>query len=378
MPRVTPGRSPHPVRGTTRRRVLACLALPAALAAAGCGPSPVDMVEHPVVTTPSRAAGHDLQRAAEPEESCAPAPAAPEAGTSGTRSVRPGTVAGGPAPRRVDVPADPARVLALGSGAVDAACLLGLQHTVVATGPLDGPAAWLPEPLVSLPRVDTADAGAVPAAARAHRPDLVLLPASADRDGLAARLADVAPTVVYDDDPRHWTDAVTTLTDALGRPRAGERALLGFYGQVDSVVGSTTPRDTEVSVVDLGDDQGHAPRVLDPRSLGVTVLEAVGARRPPAQTVRDGRAVPAPDSRPSSADEFSGDVVLGVLGDCPGCEAAARRTLESPRWTALPALRDSRFFVVDAGVWRDGDGLVAARAVLGDVEKTINAKAAEG
>ena len=74
-------------RGYTRRAVRAAAPLAAGLALAACGPSPVDMVEHPVTTTPSRMAGEELQRSAEPEESCAPAPVPTEFPGAGTRRV---------------------------------------------------------------------------------------------------------------------------------------------------------------------------------------------------------------------------------------------------------------------------------------------------
>ena len=380
-------RRPHPFRGcgpagrptSPVRRALTAAAVVSALSSAtACGPSPVDMVDHPVTTTPSRAAGRDLQRSAEPEKSCAAAPIAPEAGRSGDREVGSLNADGQPGTRRL-VPSDPGRILALGAGAADAACLLGLQGAVVATGPLPGASTWLPEPLSTAPRVDTTDPAAIASAVAAHRPDLVLLPLSAGGDGGTADVLEAigttVPVVVYPDDPGRWTDAVTALTDALGRPGAGELALLDFIDRVDRTAATTTPRDTEVSVVDLGDDRRPAA-VVDPDSLGARILETVGARRPPAQQVGVGAG--APSSPPAVADEFSGDLVLGVLDDCPGCEQHARELLETERWKSLPPLSADRFFVVDASVWLHGDGLVAARAVLQDIEATINATGGAG
>ncbi|MBB1010589.1 ABC transporter substrate-binding protein, partial [Dietzia sp. SLG510A3-3B2-2] len=67
------------------------------------------MVEHPITTTPSRMAGEELQRSAEPEESCAPAPVPAEFPGPGDRRVP----TEGPGPDRVEVPRSPERILAL-------------------------------------------------------------------------------------------------------------------------------------------------------------------------------------------------------------------------------------------------------------------------
>lgn len=344
-------------------------ALTAAAALTACGPSPVDMTEHPVTTTPTRAAGQQLQRSADPEDACATPPVAPEGGSS-RHEVR---SAGGD----VTVPGAPARVLALGVGAVDTACLLGLQGAVVATAPLpSGSDAYLPTPLVSKPVVDPAGGGEAIRAARGLRPDLVLLPASAGREAARA-WSDLAPTVVYDDDPRNWSDAVETLSEAYGRGRAGHDALLHFLGSTRAVGTGTSARDTEVSLVDMGDGVGHEPALTPAGTLGSVLLESVGAGRPPAQTVREGRRVPPPESRPVVGDEFSGDVVYAVLGDCPTCDSHAREVFTSQRWRDMAPVEAHRLFVVDRAVW-EGDGLVAARAVLGDIKETINGVASTG
>ncbi|MFN3338706.1 MAG: hypothetical protein ACK40Z_03335, partial [Dietzia sp.] len=192
--------------------------LAAGLVLAGCGPSPVDMVEHPVTTTPTRMAGEELQRSAEPEESCAPAPVPAESPGSGTR----GVASGGADPGQVEVPRSPERILALGAGAVDVACALGLQDLVIGTSGLPGDAeVFLPAPLVGLPDLAiTGDSGADEAAtaARELRPDLIVLADATDPGPAVARaLAEVAPTVVYDPDPLRWTDATEAIADAYGR-----------------------------------------------------------------------------------------------------------------------------------------------------------------
>lgn len=368
----------HPVWGCLRSPARLALPLAAGLALAGCGPSPVDMVEHPVTTTPSRMAGEELQRAAEPEDSCAPGPVPAESPGSGDRSV----ASAGPGPDRVEVPREPERILALGVGAVDVACALGLQDLVVGTAGLPADAdVYLPRPLVDLPAVDlTGDDAA--GAARELRPDVIVLGTwRGMEDGLADRLveqlSDVAPTVVYDGDALHWTDATEAVADAYGRPRAGGDLLLDVITRAEATAAKTTPSDTRVSLVVPHGDTGDVIAIQDPDTLGSLMLEAVGAERPPAQRTRDGERIPPLPESPQVGDELDGDVIFAVVGGGPDAEDVARRMFATDRWQDLGAVGARRMFVVDRAVW-EGAGPVAARAVLGDIAGSINGIAPDG
>lgn len=368
----------RPGRGYARRAVRAAVPLAAGLALAACGPSPVDMVEHPVTTTPSRMAGEELQRSAEPEDSCAPAPVPTEFPGAGTRRVD----SAGPGPDSVAVPRSPERILALGVGAVDTACALGLQDLVVGTSGLPRDAdVYLPAPLVTLPTIDLgggADAGAVADAARDLTPDLIVLAGSQDLDpAVVDALADVAPTVVYSADVLEWADATESVADAYGRPRAGGDLLLDVIDRARFTSGATTPSDSWVSLVSVADGSGAGARVQDADTLGSLMLEAVGAGRPPAQRTRDGERVPPLPESPPLGDELDGDVIFAVVGGRPGSEEAAREVFASDRWMELDAVGANRVFVVDRAVW-EGAGPVAARAVLEDIRGSINGIAPDG
>ncbi|MEH6380171.1 MAG: ABC transporter substrate-binding protein [Dietzia cercidiphylli] len=350
--------------------------LVAGLVLAGCGPSPVDMVEHPVTTTPSRMAGEELQRSAEPEESCAPVPAPAEFAGNGVREV----ASADADDARVEVPRSPERILALGAGAVDVACALGLQDLVVGTSGLPRDAdVYLPAPVVGLPDLGIAgDSGAeeAAAAARGLGPDLIVLADSLDPDPAVVRaLSEVAPTVVYDARSLNWTGSTEAIADAYGRPRAGGDLLLDVIDRARFTADATTPSDTWVSLVSVSDDDGIA--VQQPDTLGSLMLEAVGAGRPPAQRTRDGRRIePAPES-PPVGDELDGDVIFAVVGGSDRSEQSAREAFATERWTDLAAVGARRMFVVDRAVW-EGSGPVAARAVLDDIRSSINGIAPDG
>ena len=361
-------------RGGARLTARVGTSLAAGLVLAACGPSPVDMVEHPVTTTPSRMAGEELQRSAEPEESCAAKPVPTEFAGVGDR----GVASEEPGKATVRVPRAPERILALGAGAVDVACGLGLQDLVVGTSGLPFDAdVFLPDSLVNLPVIDVESSAAVDAAASARelKPDLIVLAGSAHLDpDVVEALEDVAPTVIYDADILKWTDATEAISDAYGRPRAGGDLLLQVIDVAQSTESAATPSDTQVSLVSVnGDDV-----ILQyPDTLGSLMLEAVNAGRPPAQRTRDGERIPPLPQSHHLGDELDGDVIFAVVGGGPDSEDAARQVFTTTRWTDLDAVGARRIFVVDRAVW-EGAGPVAAKAVLTDIRKSINGIAPDG
>ena len=366
----------HPGRGYGRNAALLVAPIALGLTLAACGPSPVDMVEHPVTTTPSRMAGEELQRAAEPENSCADDPAPPEFEGTGDRGVRTDE----PGVDEVEVPRSPERILALGVTAVDVACALGLQDLVVGTSGLPRDAdVYLPSPLVDLPEVDTSGVAPteVATAARELTPDLIVVGGDDLDPAVVDALSSVAPTVVYDSATLSWTAASEMIADAYGRPRAGGDVLLSVIEQARMTDAAATPSDTRVSLVSVGGADGDGVTVQAPDTLGSLMLEAVGAGRPPSQLTRDGERVPPLPESPAVGDELDGDVIFAVVGGSPGAEDDAREVFASDRWTDLDAVGAKRMFVVDRAVW-EGAGPVAARAVLEDIRKSINGIAPDG
>lgn len=365
----------HPGRGYGRLAVGLAVPLTLGLALSACGPSPVDMVEHPVTTTPSRMAGEELQRSAEPEDSCAEEPAPAEFTGTGDREVP----SIGPGSETVEVPRAPERILALGVGAVDVACALGLQQLVVGTSGLPWDAdVYLPAPLTELPEVNLSapSPSEVATASRELNPDLIVLAGTEDlEDELVEALTSVAPTVVYDADTLEWTEAAELISDAYGRPRAGGDILLDVIERSRMTIAAATPSDSWVSLVSVSRSGGA--QVQDPDTLGSLLLESVEAGRSPAQRTRDGERIPPLPESPALGDELDGDVIFAVVGGGPSEADAAREIFASDRWTDLDAVGAKRIFVVDRAVW-EGSGPVAARAVLEDIRKSINGIAPDG
>lgn len=334
------------------------------------------MQEHPITSsTPSRAAGQALIRSADPEESCAESPAPADSG--------PHRVAATPdeGAAQVAVPGEPERILALGLGAVDAACALGLQDRVAATSPLPWDAASMfPPRLSQAPVVDPAAPDARERIADAD-PDVVLVGADAHvtAEQVAALLDDDrVPVVIYESTdpgaPTVWSDAAVHAAAALGREDAMRGHLEGFVADVQATAEAVTPWDTQLSVVTV---DGSSPSVADPQILGVRVAEALRVGRPPAQLSAEGTAVPAPEHSPVVGDELSGDVIFVVQPATASSDADLREMFASDRWQELDAAQHRRVFVVQEAAWK-GHGLVAARTVLRDLADRLNSYAPEG
>lgn len=335
----------------------------------------MDMEEFPITeSTPSRAAGEELIRSGDPEDSCPEEPLPSDAGPTATVASSTDKDAD-----TVRVPTEPQRILALGYGAADTACALGLQDRVVATSPLPtDAAAVLPPRLTQAPIADPAS-DEFAAQVRDLDPDVILL--GADAGASAAELRSTlgdggAPVISYEDPGSDvpWTESTQVAAAGLGRESAMDSLLEDFIGFYEGAAEASTPSDTRVSVVQF---DGGEPRIADPDILGVRILTAMGAQRPPSQLLADGEPVDPPDYSPIAGDELSGDVIFAIKPPGPNGESDMRSVFESDRWEELSPMKNRRVFVVEPSVWQ-GRGLLAARTAVQDIAENINRFAADG
>lgn len=350
------------------------------LALTACGPSLVAMDDSPITSsTPSRAAGEELIRSGEPDENCAPEPLPADEGATARVAVSLDE-SKGERPQTVQVPTDPQRILALGYGAADAACALGLQDRVAATSALPADAdAVLPSRLTEAPRVDPTDPAFAAQVADIH-PDVVLVgnDAGINRDRVGRLVGDDSvPVIFYESESSatSWSDAAALAGAALGHEKSMNSLLRDFIASTDEAAKASNPQDTRVSVVQFS---GTEPHIASPDILGVRVLTAMGASRPPSQLVsKDGNPETPPVHNPAVGDPLSGDVIFSIEPSVPGGQDDMRKVFESERWKALPADKDRRVFVVQPAVW-EGRGLAAARVAVGDIAGNVNRFAADG
>ncbi|MDH6282086.1 iron-siderophore ABC transporter substrate-binding protein [Prescottella agglutinans] len=332
--------SSQPVR-TVRRATVAVIAASAVLVGlTGCGDSTNDDASTIVRTTTKIAGAGVVSVERDTRAACAtPTPADP----------------GAP---------DPQRIVVLDSAAMDSVCALGLWGRVVgaATSPGETPQpAYLGTGISLLPSVGPESAPDVDQIAKAA-PDLILGSAPASPE-LADRLKTVAPTVFVGGDPVQWKSRFLASGKALGRSGAAQQALDAYTADAARIGTEINARQTQASVIRFRSD---AMSIEGPGSFSGQVLADANVQRPAYQRI---------DVASKDIDDLAdaeGDLIY-VSFDGPGGLDHGTSVMDSDAWHDLGAVTDNRVFAVDDEVWNAGNGVVAARAVLTDLQESLNA-----
>ena len=200
-------------------------------------------------------------------------------------------------------------------------------------------------------------------AAEAADPDVIL--GSKEGQGrLYGALSEIAPTIMTEGGGAAWELSLRLHGEALGRTNDAERLLVDWDSRVAALDGKLgdDPGQTEVSVVLV------TPRAIlsaGAESFPGKVLADAGLARPAAQDgIRESETI-----SPGQIPSLDGDLIL--LSVAPGANAAAERLLASPAWRQLSAVRSNGVQRVDAGTWWTGGGILAARAALRDLDRTL-------
>ncbi|MBF6176512.1 iron-siderophore ABC transporter substrate-binding protein [Nocardia blacklockiae] len=282
-------------------------------------------------------------------------PSAPDQ-RSGTRGV---THPGGTA----QVPADPQRIVVLDTAALDAVCALGLWERVVGATPAGGPTpqpTYLGTGVQKVPSVGGPGAPDVAAITALH-PDLIL---GAVGDGNLDALEPIAPTVLIGSGS--WQSAFSAYADAMGRSNAGAKALEDYRTAARETGAAIGANLSQASVVRFSADD---LRVEGSDTFAGQVLADAGVQRPVAQR---GASFGVGDLR--EGDErakVEGDLIY-LMFDGPDGESHGKSVMKDKKgWGKLAAVTDRREFVVEDPIWH-GTGVTAARAILTDLQKTLN------
>jgi len=341
--------------------------LAAVLVAGGCAGAPKtpanqqsgDQVSSVITSTTTIGSAGVLGNQRRPDESCAPEPAPLDPLPPGP--VRHGT---GPETTETAVVADPLRIVALAGTDLDALCALGLQDRIVAAAIPDGAPgqpSYLGTVVHDLPAVGTRSAPDL-AGVAAAQPDLILGAQSLTPDYTA--LAAIAPTVFASAPPGRWQDNLLLVGAATGRAEAARELVDAFAAQAREAGKANDAEHFQASVVQLTDS---TLRVYGAENFPASVLAAVGVDRPPAQRFTDEPylEIDLGDSSDFSAAE--GDIIYLSFAS-PEAKDRAPQLLGSTAWRKLSANRDNRVFVVNNEVWQTGQGLVAARGIVDDLQ----------
>jgi iron complex transport system substrate-binding protein len=333
----------------------------------GCGSLGADTPEaagmQTGVTSTTRIAGAGvLGNQRRPDESCAPEPTPVDPGPP-DRAVR-------HAAGETLVRADPQRIVVLSGDQLDGLCALGLQSRIVAAALPDGSDAqpsYLGQVIHDVPAAGTRSAPDLDAI-QAADPDLILGSEALTPDEFGA-LSDIAPTVFSGPPGPAWQDNLRTVGAATGRLDAANGLLDGFGRAADKTGADNDATHFQASVVQLTET---TMRVYGVDSFPGSVLGEVGVDRPAAQRFTDKPFVEVGVTDTDLADSpdlsaADGDIVY-VSFDSAAARDRAPAVMESDAWRELSAVRDNRVFAVNNEVWQTGEGIVAARGILADLQ----------
>ncbi|WP_188585423.1 ABC transporter substrate-binding protein [Gordonia jinhuaensis] len=305
-----------------------------ALAACGGGSSDIPATESSVSEIPTKFADVSI---AEPARSVARsclAPSAPDAGAP-----------------------DAARIAVTDISLLDPLCALGEQTKVVAvTAERSALPYYLGPTVTNLPALGSAPD---PARARDTHPDVVL---TTDPASAAARAFGTAKVVTID--PKaDWRTRFLAVSAALGRAQTGTARLSDVDDYARAVGAGVDARHTQVSLVRVLDSSTVLPGV---DSFAGQILTLMGADRPKPQR---GAQVTLTDD---NFDDADGDIIYVSYPAGETSQSRAEALLKSDRWLSLGAVGWKREFISDDYVWYEGQGVIAARWVVADLQRTIN------
>lgn len=325
--------------GPVRRIAVTALAAGALVGLVGCGSATDDDASTVVRTTTKIAGAGVVNVERDTGAACAePSPADPGA-------------------------ADPQRIVVLDTAALDAVCALGLQGRVVGAVTPEGTdrqPSYLGRGIAALPGIGVAGAPDVDLVAQSG-PDLILGASPAD-PALADRLRALAPTAFVGADAVFWKDRFLATGEALGRSGAARQALDAYTTDAARIGNELGARQTQASVVRFDAD---SLAIMGPGSFSGQVLADAGVQRPPTQRLE----VASEDV--DDLGRAEGDLIY-VGFDGPAGLEHGKSVMDSDDWYALGAVPDKRVFAVDDEIWNGGNGVVAARAVLADLQPSLN------
>ncbi|MFD4366435.1 iron-siderophore ABC transporter substrate-binding protein [Rhodococcus sp. NPDC058521] len=264
------------------------------------------------------------------------------------------------------VPADPQRIVVLDPAALDTVCALGLWERVVGAATVEGESpqpAYLGSGISEIPGVGPVGAPDLDLIAQAA-PDLILGSSPAS-DGLYEGLEAIAPTVFAGSDPVYWKAQFQVAAGALGRTEAAAASLEQYQEEAAQTGLDIDATQTQASVVSFGTD---SLTISGPASFAGQVLTDAGVRRPHYQRLEESATEEISEDDLSKAE---GDLIY-VGFDGPEAQEHGTEVMRSEGWEDLEAATDNRVFAVDNSIWK-GNGLVAARAIVGDLRESLNA-----
>lgn len=199
------------------------------------------------------------------------------------------------------------------------------------------------------------------------QPDLILAGGIADPE-LLTQLSKIAPVFVSFQAGEAWQQGLQRTAQALGQTEQAQQHIKNYQQQVQQLRQRLgTHAHAKVSVV-RWNPQG--PAFMQAHSFASLVLQDLQLSRPAAQ-MQPGSA----HSQPLSLEALhmiDGDwLFIGTLGGQASAQQALATARNTPAFARLQAVKAGQVVSVDGSLWTGPGGLLAARALLADVEKAM-------
>ena len=267
---------------------------------------------------------------------------------------------------KVEIPADPKRVVALSEMDLDASLALGVEPVGLTAGRgQKGAPQYLADQAKGIPVVGAVTGPDIEKVVQAE-PDVILAGQLADEQVLA-QLRKIAPTVVTIGDTKDWKKALELTGTTLGKSNEAEKFLADYATEAAALKTDLGPQAGASVSVARYSAKGTA--VMQQGVFISDVLKDLGFERPGIQNDKgEGHSTPLSDENLKEIDGdwlFIGSLDAGADGDL------LAELAKKPAYQQLGAVRDEHATVIDGTKWTSLGGAQAAASVLDDIRKAM-------
>jgi iron complex transport system substrate-binding protein len=294
-------------------------------------------------------------------------------GSASTAGSAPASVTVEHAMGTTEVTCSPQKVVTLGQGQTDSTLALGVTPVGVVEPWTDDWYDYLPDEVEQATVVGTELEPDLEAIA-ALQPD-VILGSKLRHEAFYEQLSQIAPTVFSETIGVAWKDNVSLWARALCREDEGEEVLAAYEQRADELearLAEAGKDGTEVSMIRFQPDEVRIYLTGFPGS----VLRDAGLDRPEAQQVEDWDTSPQLiEISEERIPEMDGDVIFVMVSTDSYAQAEGydldetmARWTSTALWEGLTAVQAGAVHKVNEQHWNLGGGILAANAMLADLE----------
>lgn len=263
---------------------------------------------------------------------------------------------------KVEVPANPQRVVVLDTGELDSAMTLGVKP-VGAVEAIKG--EGYPSYLKGTEGIESVGTIQQPNLEKiaSLNPDLILS-SKLRHEKIYDQLSRIAPTVLTETTGVTWKENFEVHARALNKTEKARQVKSDYQKRIKNFRQAMGDSPPKVSIVRF---LPNDTRIYQKASFIGTVLEDAGLPRPPSQNVNDFAI------RNASAEfipKMGGDVIF-VTTYGPAKDTTKQKITSDPLWQQLEAVRQGRVYEVSDDLWMLGIGYTAANGVVDYFDKYL-------